>query len=139
VKAALTRSVPRNRILAKPAAADPAERLLDALAAALARGVHAILGEEKRADEKLSRLAEMNVNRDAASSADRWQPQATGEPSAYSAPLRYVRQGGRAVSHRVEDSPLAAMLLTGAAAYLIAYIMHGAHSRQERRGQGERG
>jgi ferritin-like metal-binding protein YciE len=95
------------------------------------RVLHSILAEEKRADEKLSRLAELNVNRDAADSpANAWRPEAVGEMASYQAPMRYVRQGSRAVSHRVEDSPLLSMLLTGAAAYLLAYVVHGSRSRQ---------
>jgi hypothetical protein len=54
--------------------------------------------------------------------------------SSYQAPMRYVRQGSRAVGHRVEDSPLLSMLLTGAAAYLLAYVVHGSRSRQANEG-----
>src|SRR5215204_1122685 len=93
------------------------------------RVLHAILAEEKRANENLSRLAEINVNRDAASSADLWQPESTGEPPAYQAPMRYVRQGSRAVSHRIEDSPLVSMLIVGAAAYLFAHRMRSGPER----------
>jgi len=40
---------------------------------------------------------------------------------------RYVRTGTRAVAHQVEEQPLAAMLLSGAAGYLLAYLIHGEH------------
>jgi ferritin-like metal-binding protein YciE len=97
------------------------------------QALRSILAEEKRADERLSRLAELNVNREAAeSSANVWQPQATEMSPAYQAPMRYVRQGGRAVSHRVEDSPLLSMLLVGTAAYFLAYVVHGTRSWQRR-------
>jgi ferritin-like metal-binding protein YciE len=96
------------------------------------RVLRSIMAEEKRADEKLSRLAELQVNREAAeSSANLWQPEPTGEGSVYRAPMRYARQGSRAVSHRVEDSPLLSMLLAGAAAYLLAYVIHGSRSPRE--------
>ena len=58
-----------------------------------------LLGEEKRTDEKLSRLAELNVNRDAADSpSNAWRPEAVGEMSSYQAPMRllaYVVHGSR--------------------------------------------
>jgi len=99
------------------------------------RVLHAILAEEKRADEKLSRLAELNVNRDASDSpANAWRAEAVGEMSSHQAPMRYVRQGSRAVGHRVEDSPLLSMLLTGAAAYLLAYVVHGSRPRRANEG-----
>src|SRR5829696_7958372 len=94
-----------------------------------ARVLHSILQQEKAADEKLSRLAEQGVNREAAE----------GEPSHashsergqmeeyYDDASRYVRTGTRAVAHQVEEQPLAAMLLSGAAGYLLAYLIHGEH------------
>jgi len=94
-----------------------------------ARVLHGILQEEKAADEKLSRLAEQGVNREAAE-----RPPQAGRsersPMAeyYDDASRYVRSGSRAVAHQVEGQPLAAMLLSGAAGYLLAYLIHGEHA-----------
>ena len=100
-----------------------------------ARVLHAILEEEKRADEKLSQLAEQGVNREAAerdprqlSRSDRGQ---VGE--YYDDAARYVRTGGRAVAHQVEEQPLAALLIAGVTGYLLAYLVHG-DQRSSRRG-----
>jgi ferritin-like metal-binding protein YciE len=101
-----------------------------------ARVLHSILQEEKRADEKLSRLAEQGVNREAAE-RDRREGPATGRGQMaeyYDDAARYARTGSRAVAHQVEEQPLAAMLIAGATGYLLAYLVHGHHGswRQER-------
>src|SRR5829696_9226402 len=94
-----------------------------------ARVLHSILQQEKAADEKLSRLAEQGVNREAAegepSHASHSERGQIGE--YYDDASRYVRTGTRAVAHQVEEQPLAAMLLSGAAGYLLAYLIHGEH------------
>ena len=94
-----------------------------------ARVLHSILQQEKAADEKLSRLAEQGVNREAAegepSHASHSERGQMGE--YYDDASRYVRTGTRAVAHQVEEQPLAAMLLSGAAGYLLAYLIHGEH------------
>jgi uncharacterized protein YjbJ (UPF0337 family) len=38
---------------------------------------------------------------------------------------RYYREGNRAVSERVGDQHLAALLVAGAAGYLLAWLLHG--------------
>src|SRR5215216_5305745 len=81
-----------------------------------ARVLHSILQQEKAADEKLSRLAEQGVNREA---AEREPSQASHSERGqmadfYDDTSRYVRTGTRAVAHQVEEQPLAAMLLSGA-------------------------
>jgi ElaB/YqjD/DUF883 family membrane-anchored ribosome-binding protein len=38
---------------------------------------------------------------------------------------RYVDEGARAVSRPVEENPLLAILIAGAAGYLLAYLIHG--------------
>jgi ferritin-like metal-binding protein YciE len=95
-----------------------------------ARVLHTILEQEKAADEKLSRLAEQGVNREAAER----EPHA-GErgPMAgyYEDAAQYVQSGSRAVVHQVEEQPLAALLLAGATGYLLAYVIHGDHRSRE--------
>src|SRR5829696_7339943 len=94
-----------------------------------ARVLHAILQEEKRADEKLSRLAEQGVNREAAER----EPGQAGRSERgqmadyYDDSVRYVQAGSRAMAHQVEEQPLLAMLVSGAAGYLLAYMIHGEH------------
>jgi len=45
---------------------------------------------------------------------------------------RYVSEGSRAVSRPVEENPLLAILMAGAAGYLLAYLIHGGSgSRRE--------
>jgi len=94
-----------------------------------ARVLHAILEEEKRADETLSQLAEEGVNREA---AERDPATRAGAPSRqmsdyYDEADRYVRAGGRAVAHQVEDQPFLAMIAAGVTGYLLAYLVHGDH------------
>jgi ferritin-like metal-binding protein YciE len=94
-----------------------------------ARVLHAILEEEKRADEKLSRLAEEGINREAAERDPR-QSRRTERGQIgeyYDDAARYLETGSRAVVHRVEEQPLAAMLIAGATGYLLAYLVHGDH------------
>ena len=94
-----------------------------------ARVLHAILEQEKAADEKLSRLAEQGVNREAAERDPR-QSQGERGPMAgyYHDAAQYVQTGSRAVVHQVEEQPLTAMLIAGATGYLLAYLIHGEHS-----------
>ena len=91
--------------------------------------LHAILQEEKRADETLSRLAEQGVNREAAEREPRApRPSGGGQVGEYyDDAARYLEVSGRAVVHRVEEQPLAAILLSGATGYLLAYLIHGDH------------
>ena len=94
-----------------------------------ARVLHAILEEEKRADEKLSQLAEQGVNREAAEREPRQFRRSEGGQigAYYDDAARYVQTGSRAVAHQVEEQPLAAMLIAGATGYLLAYLVHGDH------------
>jgi ferritin-like metal-binding protein YciE len=93
-----------------------------------ARVLHSILQQEKAADEKLSRLAEQGVNREAAEGEPSHASHERGQMGEYyDDASRYVRTGTRAVAHQVEEQPLAAMLLSGAAGYLLAYLIHGEH------------
>jgi ferritin-like metal-binding protein YciE len=94
-----------------------------------ARVLHAILQEEKRADEKLSQLAEQGVNREAAEREPRQsRPSERGQVGEYyDEAAGYVETGSRAVAHQVQEQPLAAMLIAGATGYLLAYLVHGDH------------
>jgi ferritin-like metal-binding protein YciE len=96
-----------------------------------ARVLHAILQEEKAADEKLSRLAEQGVNREA---AQREPDQNERGPMAgyYDDAARYVQSGSRAVVHQVEEQPLTALLMAAATGYLLAYFVHGDHTSSRR-------
>ncbi|HKH82839.1 MAG TPA: DUF892 family protein [Gemmatimonadales bacterium] len=98
-----------------------------------ARVLHGILEEEKAADEKLSRLAEQGVNKEAAEHEPRPSPSDRGQMAGYyDEAAAYVQTGSRAVVHQVEEQPLAAMLIAGATGYLLAYMIHGDHrSRRE--------
>ena len=94
-----------------------------------ARVLHAILEQEKAADEKLSRLAEQGVNREAAEREPRQSPSERGQMAGYyDDAAHYVQTGSRAVVHQVEEQPLTAMLIAGATGYLLAYLIHGEHS-----------
>jgi ferritin-like metal-binding protein YciE len=98
-----------------------------------ARVLHAILEEEKAADENLSRLAEQRVNREAAEHESRPSSSDRGQVAGYyNEAAAYVQTGSRAVVHQVEEQPLAAMLIAGATGYLLAYMIHGDHSSWER-------
>ncbi len=94
-----------------------------------ARVLHAILQEEKRADETLSRLAEQGVNREAAER----EPQRSDRSERgqmreyYDDAARHVQTGTRAVARQAEEQPLTAMLIAGATGYLLAYLVHGDH------------
>jgi ElaB/YqjD/DUF883 family membrane-anchored ribosome-binding protein len=46
---------------------------------------------------------------------------------------RYVREGQRAVTHRVTENPLLALLLAGAAGYALAWMIHGQRRDRETR------
>jgi ferritin-like metal-binding protein YciE len=94
-----------------------------------ARVLHAILQEERRADEKLSRLAEQGVNREAAEREPRQAGRSERGQMAeyYDEAAGYVETGSRAVAHQVQEQPLAAMLIAGATGYLLAYLVHGDH------------
>jgi ferritin-like metal-binding protein YciE len=98
-----------------------------------ARVLHAILQEEKRADEKLSRLAEQGVNREAAER----EPGQAGRSERgqmadyYDDSVRYVQAGSRAMAHQVEEQPLLAMLVAGATGYLLGYLVHGDHRMRQ--------
>jgi ElaB/YqjD/DUF883 family membrane-anchored ribosome-binding protein len=46
---------------------------------------------------------------------------------------RLYRQGGRAVSDRVTESPWLALLVAGAAGYLVAWLIHGGHRDRDAR------
>src|SRR5215204_3379725 len=98
-----------------------------------ARVLHSILQQEKAADEKLSRLAEQGVNREAAEHEPRPSSSDRGQMAGYyDGAAAYVQTGSRAVVHQVEEQPLAAMLIAGATGYLLAYMIHGDHrSRRE--------
>jgi ElaB/YqjD/DUF883 family membrane-anchored ribosome-binding protein len=83
--------------------------------------LHDILQEEKRADEKLSRLAERDLNREAAEHIQSTTyARQTASPPAY-----YLREGSRAVGHQVEDNPFVSIAFAGAVGYLLAYALHG--------------
>lgn len=45
----------------------------------------------------------------------------------YADPASYARQGGDVARHQVEANPLIAVLIAGAAGYLISYLVHGKH------------
>jgi hypothetical protein len=94
-----------------------------------ARVLHGILEEEKRADEKLSHLAEQGVNREAAQREPRRSGRSErGQIGEYhDDAARYLGTGSRAVVHQVEEQPLAAMLIAGVTGYLLAYLVHGDH------------
>jgi ferritin-like metal-binding protein YciE len=89
------------------------------------RVLRTILAEEKRTDATLTRLAEGGVNREAAVDAER-------EDEGYMAKSRevlgeagsYVRSSARPVTHTIEDFPVAAVVLAGAAGYLMAYLAY---------------
>jgi ferritin-like metal-binding protein YciE len=91
------------------------------------RVLHAILAEKKRADEKLSRVAEQSVNREAAEREPSQANERGQMADHYEGAIGYVRTGSRAVAHQVEEQPIAAMLLAGAAGYLLGYLVHGDH------------
>ena len=98
-----------------------------------ARVLHAILEEEKAADENLSRLAEQRVNREAAEHESRPSSSDRGQVAGdYNEAAAYVQTGSRAVVQQVEEQPLAAMLIAAATGYLLAYMIHGDHSSWER-------
>jgi hypothetical protein len=99
-----------------------------------ARVLHAILQEEKRADEKLSRLAEQGVNREAAERDFGHARRSEGGHMSeyYDDAAGYVQSGGRAVVRQVEEQPLTAMLVAGEAGYLLGYLVHGNLSLQLR-------
>ena len=84
-----------------------------------ARTLHGILEQERRADETLTRLAEMGVNRDASAHGS---PQSS--PGIFEEATDYVRATARPVAHQVEEYPLPAMLLAVAAGYVLAYLAH---------------
>ena len=85
------------------------------------RVLHDILQEEKRADEKLSQLAERDLNREAAEHIQSTTyARQTASPPAY-----YLREGSRAVGHQVEDNPFVSIAFAGAVGYLLAYAIHG--------------
>jgi ElaB/YqjD/DUF883 family membrane-anchored ribosome-binding protein len=45
---------------------------------------------------------------------------------------RYIRDGQRAVTHRVTENPLLALFLAGVAGYVLAWLIHGQrHGRDE--------
>jgi len=44
---------------------------------------------------------------------------------------RYISEGSRAVSRPVEENPLLAVLMAGAAGYLLAYLIHGGSRGRE--------
>jgi rubrerythrin len=91
-----------------------------------ARVLHAILEEEERADEKLSHLAEQGINREAAGQ-DFGNRTRSRRTASYGETGGYLHAGRRAVEHRMEDQPLLASLLVGAAGYFLAYLVHGSH------------
>jgi len=82
-----------------------------------------ILEQERRADATLTRLAKTRINSEAA--ADVPSGPSDG-PSALEDASGYVRTATRPISHLIEDNPLAAMLLAGAAGYFLAYYTRGA-------------
>ena len=74
------------------------------------RVLHDILQEEKRADDKLSQLAERDLNREAAEHIQSTTyARQTASPPAY-----YLREGSRAVGHQVEDNPFVSIAFAGA-------------------------
>ena len=97
------------------------------------RVLRTILAEEKRTDAALTRLAEGGVNREAAVDDAR-------EPEGYMARSRealgdagsYVRSSARPVTHTIEDFPIAAVVLAGAAGYLMAYLAHAGSTDRSR-------
>jgi ElaB/YqjD/DUF883 family membrane-anchored ribosome-binding protein len=46
---------------------------------------------------------------------------------------RYIREGQRAVTHRVTENPLLALVMAGVAGYVLAWLIHGETRDQERR------
>src|SRR5215213_4474009 len=46
---------------------------------------------------------------------------------------RYLRDGQRAVTHRVIENPLLALVMAGVAGYVLAWLIHGERRDRERR------
>lgn len=42
-------------------------------------------------------------------------------------PASYARRGGDVARHRIETNPLVAVLIAGAAGFLLSYFVHGKH------------
>ena len=91
--------------------------------------LHAILEEEKRADEKLSQLAEQGVNREALSaSPGNLVGARAGRPVSITTMPRATCKPAAARSRITwKSSPLPRCLIAGATGYLLAYLVHGDH------------
>jgi ElaB/YqjD/DUF883 family membrane-anchored ribosome-binding protein len=85
---------------------DPTEHLLDQVREALQDVVDSASGAAQDAYDQGSRYVRQ---------AREHCPEA--EP--------YIREGQRAVTHRVTENPLLALLLAGAAGYALAWMIHG--------------
>ena len=98
------------------------------------RVLRTILAEEKRTDAALTRLAEGGVNREAAiDDGPENEGYAARSFEALGDAGAYVRSSARPITHTIEDFPVAAVVLAGAAGYLMAYLAHagtGDRSRQ---------
>jgi len=93
------------------------------------RVLHDILEEEKQADEKLSRLAEGDVNREA---AEHTQPSGSYVRGSAPPSTHYLNEANRVVRHQVEDNAILSLAVATAAGYLLAYLVHRTTRSRER-------